>query len=551
MSNQRPFVARSLTLLRVALPLIAALLPLSCECGGEVPQPEAAVVPPMIEASDVAPAEVDDDDRDAPIDPRDVTVHHTSDLAGVDPAQLLRLDLALSEVDQVGHMQAEGPSTACADLDLVRLATAAPNLESLRISGCPEAVRAGLGAFGPSLVKLELADLELDEVILGRLSQLPGLRALTLRRVKVQTDAFQVLRRLDLHEITLAELERDSELSLMLDLWPRRLQEVSLVGSWAGHKAMLTLSKAEALRRLELRDTRIGNFSLNQIKPLSKLEEVVYAGPTFNDMSPLYFRDLPVQSFVCECPSLGDGGLRQLRHTKGLRALELRGTRVTGPGLANLEDLPGLERLVLDVDPGPQGFEALGTLTRLTHFELGGEIADPTMDGLGLLTSLEELVLRVPTLDDRAAPQLGKLQKLRVLDLGRTRISDVGLASLAELTKLEVLRLHHTQVTNRGLEHLAGMKSLRVLELDHTDVVDAGVAHLSSLQNLQELRLDATLVTDAGLDHLAALQNLRRLNLAHTVVTEAGVAKLAKLPNLELLGLAGTRARESPGSVIP
>jgi hypothetical protein len=514
---------------------------LACECGGEAPEPDAPALPPMIAGADEQPPS-DDAEPERPIDPRDVTLHRAGELASIDASQLVRLDLAFSDTDRIGHMDDGDATTACADLDLVRLATSAPNLESLRISGCPEAVRAGLGAFGPSLAELELSDIDLDEVMVGRLGQLPGLRRLTLRRVKAQTEEFQPLRRLDLREITLAELARDSELSMMLDLWPKRLEKIAFIGSWAGHKAMLTLSKAESLRRVELRDTRVGNFSLNQIKPLEKLEEVIYVGNTFNDQSPLYLRDLPVQRFVCECPRMGDGGLRSLRHTAGLRALELRGTAVTGAGLTHLEPLLALETIVLDVDVGSEGFEALSKLGRLSRLELEGELDDPTMEGLGLLASLEELVLRVPTLDDRAAPQLGKLTELRVLDLGRTRISDAGLAAMAGLTRLEVLRLHHTQVTNRGLEHIARMKALRVLELDHTDVVDAGVAHLRPLQNLQELRLDSTLVTDAGIDHLVALQGLRRLNLAQTVVTDAGVAKLRVLPNLEVVGLAGTRA---------
>ena len=519
-------------------------LPLACECGGEAPLPEDPTLPPMI-AHDGAidpSAEEDEEDR-APTDPRDVTVHRASELADVDASQLMRLDLALSESDRVGHIEEGDATAACADLDLVRLATSAPNLERLRISGCPEAVRAGLGAFGPSLAELELADVDLDEVIVGRLSQLPGLRRLTLRRVKAATESFEELRRLDLREITLAELERDSIISLILDMWPKRLHRVALVGTWAGHKAMLTLAKAENLRTVELRDTRVGNFSLNQLKPLPKLEEVIYVGNTFNDSSPLYFRDLPVQRFVCDCPYLGDGGLRSLRHSQGLRALELRGTNVTGPGLQHLEDLHGLETLVLDVDVGAEGYEALAKLSRLSHLELEGEPLDPTLDGLGQLVALEELVLRVPAFDDRAAPELAPLQKLRVLDLGRTKISDVGLEALAGLTKIEVLKLHHTQVTNRGLAHLARMKALRVLELDHTDVVDAGVAHLSTLRSLQELRLDSTLVTDAAIDHLVALESLRRLNLAQTVVTEAGVSKLSRLPNLEVVGLQGTRAQ--------
>ena len=155
---------------------------------------------------------------------------------------------------------------------------------------------------------------------------------------------------------------------------------------------------------------------------------------------------------------------------------------------------------------------------------------------------LRQLVLDIPTLDDRAAPQLATLTRLEQLDLGGTQISDVGLKSLAGLTQLTELKLHHTRVTNRGLANLAGLSRLRLLELDHTDLVDDGVAHLKQLRALRVLRLDWTLITDAALPHLLGMTELEQLNLADTVVTAEGVAVLRKLPTLRVVNLARTRA---------
>ncbi len=472
-----------------------------------------------------------------------MTVHDTGDLGKIDLSIVEHLDLALSTADRVGFIEDGGPEDGCADLDLVQLAGQTPKLVSLRVSGCVGAVQSGLGAYAERLTHLELADMRIDGVIVGRLAQLQKLEQLSLRRVSAGSELLTPLRKLELQAVRLSELPKNSEISLILDLWPRKLRSAVLEGSWAGHNAMLTLSRADALQRLELRDTRIGNFSLNQIKPLSELREVVFVGDTFNDNSPLYLRELPVKSFECDCPRMGDAGLRSLRHSGGIRTLKLRSTQVTDEGLASLEDLSELETLVLTgVDVGPKGFEALAKLPNLRRLQLSGELTHPDLDKLSLLTSLEALVLDYASLDDRAMPQLEALTNLRTLDLGDTDVSDDGLASLAELTDLEELHLNHTRVTNRGLASLAKLSRLRRLELDHTDVVDAGVEHLTTLTSLEELRLDDTLITDGAIEFLLKLESLERLNLGNTVVTPEGVARLGALPKLDTLGLHGTRA---------
>jgi len=471
-----------------------------------------------------------------------VVVHHADQLEQVDLSVLRSLDLAMSPADQVGYLDEIDPETVCTRLDLVKLAVKAPALEQLRISGCQAAVHAGLGAFGDHLVSLELADLTLDGVTIGNLSRLGGLRTLTLTRVDAGPDPLEPLEVLPLRRLVLRDLAKDSEVALMLDLWPKTLTHVVLEGRWARHKAMLTLARAEVLEVLELRNTEVGNFSLNQIKSLVHLRDVTFEGTTFNDRSPQYFRDLPVVRFSCTCRQLGDTGLRALRRSTGIRQLELRETEVSGAGLEALTELVHLETLLLlDIDIGEEGFRHLAMLSKLTHLELSGFLEDPGMSGLGALTGLRTLRLSHPVLDDRIAAQLEPLRSLVDLDLAGTSITDEGLGSLAGLASLKTLRLDRTRVTNRGLSHLAGLSNLEVLTLSATDVVDEGVVNLAGLGNLRTLRLDRTLITDASIPVLLKLRSLRRLNLAGTVISAEGVAQLRALPELEVLELAGIR----------
>jgi Leucine-rich repeat (LRR) protein len=527
----------------VRLACLLAALTLLAACGGEVVTPPPDPSPPApVEAPAPEPVTTP-----APATRR--VAFHPDDLTG-DLTGVTELDLAFSATDRLERRASvddeRSYEQACAGLDLVGLAARAPQLRSLRLSGCQTAAHVGLGAF-LNLESLALADLQLDGVTMGRIASLPRLRALSLTRVQAGSEPVAVLGRLAIESLTLRELDNDSPLAAITSQAPQ-LQSLALEGAWAGHDAMLTVPKATRLQTVRLIDTRIGNFSLHQLKPLLELRDIVWQGTTFNDYSPLYVRDLPLRSFTCACPGLGDAGLKVLGRQKTLRTLALPQSKITGAGLAQLGKLEQLTSvLVRGRDIGPEGLAALAASPGLSELTLGvsGPLIDPTLAHLGELAGLKRLTLDMPALDDRAAPQLAPLTKLERLALGGTQISDTGLKALAGLTALTELELHHTRVTNRGLMHLGKLARLQALELDHTDLVDDGVAHLAGLGELRALRLDKTLITDAALPHLLGMTKLERLNLADTVVTDEGVALLQRLPALRSVNLANTRTSQA------
>jgi len=516
---------------------LALLMIMIMGCGAA---PEVAT--PIVEEAPVVEEVIAPPEPTSP--PTRLVAFHPDDLAG-DLSAVTELDLAFSPTDRLerraGLDDPRSYDQVCAGLDLTQLATRAPAVTSLRVSGCQAAVHVGLGDF-KNVTALELADLTLDGVTMGRVASLPALRSWTLVRVKPGAEP-AVLGRLAIDTLVLRDLDEDSPLARVIGQAPL-LRTLALEGAWAGHDAMLVVPKASKLQAVRLLDTRVGNFSLHQLKPLLELREVHWQGTTFNDYSPLYVRDLPLQSFTCACPGLGDAGLKVLGRQRGLRTLVLPHSKISGAGLATLDKLDRLATVqVLRRDLGPDGLAALAALPALTELSLSvpGPLMDPTLEHLGELTGLRKLTLDMPALDDRAAPQLAPLKQLERLALGGSKISDVGLKALAGLTELTSLELHHTRVTNRGLAHLAKLVKLQTLELDHTALVDEGVAHLAGLTELRVLRLDKTLITDAALPHLLRMTKLERLNLSDTVVSDAGAVLLRQLPALRSVTLAGTR----------
>ncbi|WP_146156069.1 leucine-rich repeat domain-containing protein [Enhygromyxa salina] len=490
-----------------------------------------------IESLDLAMSERDAQERPLPLPPDTATASGLGETGAADETGEPR------QLDDPPNPAATRASPRCEGLDLHAVAERAPRLTALRISGCQAAVHAGLSAFGERLRELELVDLELDAVTVARLSQLHGLEALTLTRVHAEPDALKPLgRKISPQSVTLRELADDSPVSEIFRILGD-IREIRVVGPWVKHNTMIRIAKARRLERLAVIDTELTNFSLHQIKTLEHLHQLEWSGPGFNNTSPIYIKDLPLDEFTCSCPRFGDKGLHHLYLLGELRKLVLERSDITSAGLVELTALRELSELTIryrDLD-GP-GLEALAPLP-LKRLILGpGKLDDPEASGLGQLTTLRELEIDLDGFGDAAAPQLATLVELERLGLSGTAISDEGLEHLAPLTKLRRLELHHTRVTKHGLAHLQDMRLLEVLELDHTDVVDEGVAHLAELTALRELRLDHTLITDAALPHLVGLTQLERLNLADTVVTATGVAVLEQLPRLEAVNLAGTRA---------
>ncbi len=137
-------------------------------------------------------------------------------------------------------------------------------------------------------------------------------------------------------------------------------------------------------------------------------------------------------------------------------------------------------------------------------------------------------------------------QNVVFVDLGETQATDDDLALIGLVPSVESVVLTSTPITSDGLRHLRGLSRLRVLSLWKTAIDDRGLAHLAGHTGLENLVLDNTGIGDAGLVHLRDLTELEEwLGLCHTKVTDAGLPNLARLRKLRSLNLIGTQATKA------
>ncbi|MBX3415762.1 MAG: protein kinase [Pirellulales bacterium] len=207
----------------------------------------------------------------------------------------------------------------------------------------------------------------------------------------------------------------------------------------------------------------------------------------------------------------GDRELASIGNFPQLRALRLRGTRVTDAGLTHLAPLKQLETLDLGETP------------------LDGR-------GLGVLAEhpkLWALSLRECRLADRHLAAIARIPALVYLDLGyNIDLTDAAIKELEQLEQLESLSLARTGVTDAGLTTVADLEQLRSLDLSSTAISDAGLAQLAPLKQLAKLRIGGTGITEASISTLAGWTGLRELDITRNKLEPEDLQRLHEaLPN--------------------
>jgi hypothetical protein len=193
-------------------------------------------------------------------------------------------------------------------------------------------------------------------------------------------------------------------------------------------------------------------------------------------------------------------------------------------------DLPHLDRLRL---PGTSltdaGLSRLANLnaTNLTLLDLRQtKITDAGLAEVGKVKGLEWLFLADTGITDAGLEHVAKLADLEYLSLDDTQVTDAGIVHLRSLRKLDDLSLDRTSVSGACLEDLAAIKSLRILDLRESQVRGEGLAHLAVLPKLEVLVLNDTPVSDADLAYLRQLSHVAGLWVRGTKLSAEAITQL-------------------------
>ncbi|GJP48727.1 hypothetical protein CLOM_g12527 [Closterium sp. NIES-68] len=247
---------------------------------------------------------------------------------------------------------------------------------------------------------------------------------------------------------------------------------------------------------------------------------------------------------------------------------------------AALASVPTMTQLKSVYLNGSSGFTADGIkyLYRLPHIlwlDLRDtDVSDTALEGIGLLSTLEGLVLDDTKVTDAGLLHLTSLSRLLTLGfvgcqdvtsagmvhirrltglerlfMGRSGVQDDGLQHLTSLTKLKLLRVA-PGVTNAGMVHVGTLTSLEMLCLGTSGVKDYWLRHLTSLTRLTLLTVPPGFA-DAGMNYIKHLTALEKLELQDAHVTEEGVRLLRTLPYLKQVQTNATNLQGWIGEMLP
>jgi hypothetical protein len=190
---------------------------------------------------------------------------------------------------------------------------------------------------------------------------------------------------------------------------------------------------------------------------------------------------------------------RIIHDVPDIRQLTLPGDPITDDHLTELMQLSSLEELNLDACGGitVSGLASLQKLPHLKRLVLPWRSTDAALESISGISALESLAFYFAEATDAGLVHLNRLQNLRHLCLHRAKVTDAGLAHLRELHNLAVLEFGGIPISDGGVPHLVACDTLEYLDVSDTEITNAGAVQLIGLPRLRVLKLPERVTTEA------------------------------------------------------
>ena len=343
------------------------------------------------------------------------------------------------------------------------------------------------------------------------------------------------------------------DLSGLSELGPNDLYKLRVSSMFAradvDRRVLAPISHLMGLQILMLYETGITNEQMKYLKPLRSLRALELSREfSIGNVGLAAIKDLPALEYLDLDTGLTDVGLKQIAQLSNLRWLRIVTGKIWGPGLAELSNLPRLERLCLwgtspISDRHIKYLEGLTQLKSLTLWGICDRLTDASLASISKLTNLEELhfIMTSPKFTGGGIAHLRRLKYLRKIDLGFAQISDARY--LMALPQLEFVKPVEMTIENmKALSGLRNLKSLGVFlpSLPNGSTDDpVAASYLGALSSLEELSFCGSAagrsVSDEEVACLESLGRLKKLHVGSKHLTDRSLASISKLDQLESL----------------
>ena len=325
----------------------------------------------------------------------------------------------------------------------------------------------------------------------------------------------------------------------------------------ADRRVLAPISHLTGLQILILYQTGITNEQMKYLKPLRALRALELSNEfSIGNAGMAALKDLPALEYLSLDPGVTDAGLKHVGQLPNLRWLKIGTGKIRGPGLAELANLPRLERLCLCnsfrnpsqiSDRHIKYLEGLTQLKSLTLWGIADRLTDASLASIAKLKNLEELyfIRSGQRLTSAGLAHLRRLKHLRKLDLGFAQINDAQY--LMGLPQLEFVK--PVDLTIENMKALGGLRNLKSLGVNLPSPPNGSIddplaaSQLGTLDTLEELSFCGSaagrFVSDDEVACLESLNHLKKLLLGGSNhLTDRSLASISKLDQLESLSFS-------------
>lgn len=239
-----------------------------------------------------------------------------------------------------------------------------------------------------------------------------------------------------------------------------------------------------------------------------------------------------VQSLELISGKVTPNGMRGLQKFPELKSLAIVSGTVPPELIAPIKELTALESLAIPTSGATDAVVGALAHEQLKSLDLtNGQVSNQGLAVVDRLPALTRLVLDFCPLDGATFAEHPRLLELEAFSAQSTSVLQNGLPTILKMSKLQALNLRNAKVNDSTFPGTKTIwPALTTLHLsNNTDLSDRGTTFLKNHKQLEDVDLSISHIGNPTLGNLRFAKDLKRLRIKDTKADDKGITALQKI----------------------